>query len=129
MPNIKRVAKRQFVEEEVEVDRPDSPDVEEIITEKERSELSDWTNDSPNVDCSARSQRSLDAIKRKKARKAVPFPSTSNVEKSEEEDEAEEEEEETEEPEKDADQRRRQELLRKLQEAKQEARDMPHAHE
>jgi len=100
MPNIKRVAKRQFVEE-VEVDGPDSPDVEEIITEKETSELNDWTNDSPNVDCSARSQRSLDAIRRKKARKAVPFPSTSNVEKSEEE---EEEEEETEEPEKDADQ-------------------------
>ena len=44
MPNIKRVAKRQFVEE-VEVDGPDSPHVEEIITEKERSELNDWTND------------------------------------------------------------------------------------
>ena len=58
MPNTKRVAKRQFLEEEAEVDGPDSPDVEEIITEKESSELNDWTNDSPNVDCSARSQRS-----------------------------------------------------------------------
>lgn len=117
MPNIKRVAKRQFVEEEVEVDGPDSPDVEEIVTEKERSELNDWTNDSPNVNCSACSQCSLDAIRRKKARKAVPFPSTSNVEKSEEEEEEEEEGE-------DADQQRRRELLRKLQEAKQEARDI-----
>ena len=80
--------------------------------------MNDWTNDSPNVDCSARSQRSLDAIRRKKARKAAPFPSTSNVEKSEEE------EEETEELEKDVDQQWRRELLRKLQEAKQEARNI-----
>ena len=83
--------------------------------------MNDWTNDSPNVDCSARSQRSLDTIRRKKARKAAPFPSTSNVEKSEEE---EEEEEETEELEKDVDQQWRRELLRKLQEAKQEARNI-----
>lgn len=80
--------------------------------------MNDWTNDSQNIDCSARSQRSLDGIRRKKARKAAPFPSTSNVEKSEEE------EEETEELEKDVDQRRWRELLRKLQEAKQEARDI-----
>ena len=81
MPNTKRVAKRLFVEEEAKVDGPDSPDIEEIITEKESSELNDWTDDSSNVDCSAPSRHSLDAVRRKKARKAVPLPSTSNVEK------------------------------------------------
>lgn len=93
MPNTKRVAKRQFVEEEAEVNGPDSPNVDEIITEKESSELNDWTNDSLNVNCSARSQPSLDAVRREKACKAMPLPSTSNVEESEEK--------EKEEPEKD----------------------------
>ena len=118
MPNTKRVAKRQFVEEEAEVDGPSSPEVEEIITEKERSELKDWTDDSTKLDCSARSQRSLDAARRKKARKAEPLPSTSNVKESEEE------EENSEEPEKDEEQQRRKELLHKLRKAQQEAKDI-----
>ena len=88
MPKTKKPAKKKIITEEAGVDdRPDSPDVEEIIPGKESSELKDWTNDSLDVDCSAHSQCSLHAVRRKKALKAVHLPTTSNVwESNEEED-------------------------------------------
>ena len=112
MAGGKRGTKRAaspFIEKEAEGEGDDSGD--EVPPVTPTVDLTSFQDDSPDVDCSAKTHRALDASRRKKARKSE----TATNLKAEEDEEEEEEEE-------DAATMRRRELLKKLREAKEETK-------
>ena len=112
MAGGKRGTKRAaspFIEKEAEVEGDDSGD--EVPPVTPTVDLTSFQDDSPDIDCSAKTHRALDASRRKKARKSE---TATNLRAEEDEEEEEEEE--------DAATMRRRELLKKLREAKEETK-------
>ncbi|KAJ7382816.1 hypothetical protein OS493_032777 [Desmophyllum pertusum] len=97
-----------YIEREAEVEGRDSGD--ELISEKKTVDLTEWKDDSPEIDSSASSHRALDASRRKRARKTEAATASA------------EEENEGKEGDDDPEVARRRELLQKLREAKQESK-------
>ena len=111
MAGGKRGTKRAaspFIEKEAEVEGDDSGD--EVPPVTPTVDLTSFQDDSPDVDCSAKTHRALDASRRKKAWKSE---TTTNLHAEDEEEEKEKE---------DAATMRRRELLKKLWEAKEETK-------
>ncbi|KAJ7358661.1 hypothetical protein OS493_022094 [Desmophyllum pertusum] len=92
---------------EAEVEGCESGD--ELILEKETVDLTEWKDDSPEVDSNASSHRALEASRRNRARKTEAATALAEEENEEEGDE-------------DPEVACRRELLKKLREAKQESK-------